>query len=124
MFTSSSRDATLVASALGLLERHLRSSGARLPESLRVPVVHAYDAGKRQETTPVGDAAEVPDDARVALLLSYREAAGWLNTSERTVQRLVTSGALATKRIGRRSYITPADVERFVAELPENRTTR
>ena len=116
VFTADPRDAVLVASALGLLERHLRASGSRLPDSLRVPVVHAGAARSRQEPPALGGEVQVPDDADV-LLLTYLQTAARLSTSVRTVQRLVSTGELPARRIGRRAYVAPADLEAFVAGL-------
>jgi excisionase family DNA binding protein len=107
------RDALRVAGALGLLERHLRANGSRLPDTLRAPVVHAYDDSSRPDTTPLATGADVPDPAGMPLLLDYREAARRLGVSTRTVQRLTAAGDLPVKRVGRRAFITPDALETY-----------
>jgi excisionase family DNA binding protein len=109
--TDDPRDALRVAGALGLLERWCRTTGTRMPTGLG-PVVHVAAPG----TTPPA-AAPTPDIATAPVLLTYREAASRLNTSLRTVERLVARGELPGRRIGRRRYITPADIDAFVATL-------
>jgi excisionase family DNA binding protein len=120
------RDALRVAAALGHYHRALRGNGhPGLPDALRIPVTHAHPDTSRPDTTRLDRDAPLPEPAPVpVLLLTYSEAARRLNASERTVQRLVAAGSLAARRIGRRSYVTPADLEAFVAGLPiENRTS-
>jgi excisionase family DNA binding protein len=122
--TPDPRDAVRVAGALGLLDRYLRANGGRgLPANLREPVVHADTASDRPQPPSVHEEAAVSDAAAVPLLLTYRDAASRLRASERTVQRLVADGALPTRRIGRRSYIAPADLQRYVDDLPAERGT-
>jgi excisionase family DNA binding protein len=110
------RDALRVAGALGLLERHLRANGSRLPDTLRTPVVHAHADSSRPETTTLGGSSGPTDADTVPLLLTYREGATRLGISERSLQRLVAAGAIATKRIGRRAYVRSADLEAFAAD--------
>jgi excisionase family DNA binding protein len=116
------RDAELVAGALGLLSRHLASRGQRrLPDRLR-DVIHAPAATNRQHPTQVGDQADLPEPAGMPLLWTYQEVAAQMRVSVRTVERLVSTGELAARRVGRRSLIRPTDVETYVNTLPPNRT--
>jgi excisionase family DNA binding protein len=85
--------------------------------------VHADTASDRHTPPSVHPEAAVPDAAAVPLLLTYPQAGARLNASERTVQRLVADGVLPTRRIGRRSYIAPSDLQRYVDDLPTERGT-
>ena len=48
-------------------------------------------------------------------LLTVKQVAERLATSEKTVRRLIDAGELPTIRFGRNLRITPVDVDRFIA---------
>lgn len=54
------------------------------------------------------DVRAVP--VRMGRLLTISQAGAVLDMSERTVRRLIATGALATARIGRRVYVTRSSV--------------
>lgn len=54
------------------------------------------------------DVRAVP--VRMGRLLTVSQAGAVLDMSERTVRRLIASGALATARVGRRVYVTRISV--------------
>lgn len=51
-----------------------------------------------------------PVPVRMGRLLTVSQAGAVLDMSERTVRRLIASGALATAKVGRRVYVTRASV--------------
>lgn len=54
------------------------------------------------------DVRAVP--VRMGRLLTVSQAGAVLDMSERTVRRLIATGALATARVGRRVYVTRSSV--------------
>ncbi len=63
--------------------------------------------------------AVVPPQAPVKMMLSVAEAAQALSIGEMTAWKLIREGKLPSIKIGRSRRIKTADLERFVAELPE-----
>ena len=57
-------------------------------------------------------------EGRPAGLLDKRETAAYLGVSIRQMERLIASGAIRARRLGRRIRIAVADVERYVSSLP------
>lgn len=62
-------------------------------------------------------AATTDDLVRARRLWPLAEAAQLLGTTTRTLYRLRERGELAIVRIGRRSYVTDAELQRYVAAL-------
>lgn len=54
------------------------------------------------------DVRAVP--VKMGLLLTVSQAGAVLDMSERTVRRLIATGALATARVGRRVFVTRSSV--------------
>jgi Helix-turn-helix domain len=59
-----------------------------------------------------------PEALPAPLLVPLREAFRMLSISLATGYRLVYSGDLPIKKLGRRTYVVTADLEAYVASLP------
>jgi excisionase family DNA binding protein len=55
--------------------------------------------------------------------LSRQDAARMLGLSLRSIDRLIHSGKLKARRVGRRVFLSPDALERFLAALPRNATS-
>ena len=58
------------------------------------------------------------EQARPAGLLDKAETAKYLGVSIRQMERIIASGQIRARRLGRQIRITVADVERYVSSLP------
>jgi excisionase family DNA binding protein len=73
-------------------------------------------AESQEGPRPSGQHAPPSRAHRLEPLLTFGEAAAILNVSERTVRRLVASGAVPAVSIGRSVRIRPRDVGRLIAD--------
>lgn len=108
-----------VAVALSRYVRAARTDGAQVPPVVaRLLEVALICARGRQEAPTVDALGELVDAAPVSLLLRPAAVAAALDVSERTVDRLLASGALASVRVSGTRRVRRADLEDFVAGLP------
>jgi len=59
-----------------------------------------------------------PDDRPAPLALSVREAARLIGIGPTKIYELFASGEIVPRKIGRRSVVLRADLERFLNNLP------
>lgn len=112
------RDADWVWAALDRFGPVARASGLTPPAIVSADVMHVLSVRSALELSKVQTlpgSAHDPD--RDTLLLSFAGAARRVPTSPSTIRRLVDKKLLATVSIGRRRYIHPGDLQRYVDGL-------
>lgn len=103
--------------ALTAEARRCRADGLRLPPAL-AELSTQLAATDGQRRTSIDDSHDVGDarimTALTALAVTYDEAARLLRVSERTVRRLVSSGALSAVRVGSAPRIRVEDLRQYL----------
>jgi excisionase family DNA binding protein len=117
---SMSDDAVTLAYVARLLDEHRRRSrrnGWVLPLELEA----AWAIANHRQDPP-----QIPSgvDPRNVLVMTYAEAADRLGVSQRTVERVVASGALPTVAIGGCKRVAIADLVQYVDAQRHNRSVR
>lgn len=81
----------------------------------------------RKSKNATGERPSMPAGSLTKLFYSRREAAAMLSMGTRTLTELIRRQEIRVRRVGRRTYITAAELERFAGRdhvwhaIPKNR---
>ena len=107
-----------IREALRLYEGRLRGSGRSLSPDAREIVQLAERSLAVWSSQPSAQSPVSAHNDLVPTLLLLSDVVAQLNVSDSTVRRAVSSGELASVRIGRSLRFRPADVQKYIDSLP------